>query len=156
MLEINIPGYKTVLTKHLVLDFNGTLACDGKLIDGVAGRLEKLSSDIKIYVLTADTFGSAAKEIEHLPCELSIIGRNNQDQEKFDFIQKLGLQNVVAIGNGRNDQLMLQHAEIGILLIQTEGAAVSTLTSADVICTSINDALDLLLHPKRLAATLRI
>jgi hypothetical protein len=31
----------------------------------------------------------------------------------------------------------------------------STLGSADILCAGINDALDLLLHPKRLIASLR-
>ena len=49
---------------------------------------------------------------------------------------------------------MLQEAALGIALIQGEGAAVQTLQSADVICTSITHALGLLLFPKRLIATL--
>ena len=36
MIEIDIPGYKTLHLEHLVLDYNGTLAVDGVLIDGVA------------------------------------------------------------------------------------------------------------------------
>jgi hypothetical protein len=29
MIEIDIPGYKKLQLKNLVLDYNGTLACDG-------------------------------------------------------------------------------------------------------------------------------
>ncbi len=35
MLDITIPGYKQMHLHHLVLDFNGTLACDGSLLVGV-------------------------------------------------------------------------------------------------------------------------
>ena len=35
MIAIDIPGYKKIELAHLVLDYNGTLAIDGKLIDGV-------------------------------------------------------------------------------------------------------------------------
>jgi soluble P-type ATPase len=61
----------------------------------------------------------------------------------------------LALGNGRNDRLMLQAAALGIALIQREGAAAQTLTSADLVCTSVLDALALLTTPKRLTATLR-
>jgi len=35
MIEIAIPGYKTFRFKHLVIAYNGTLACDGRLITGI-------------------------------------------------------------------------------------------------------------------------
>ncbi len=50
---------------------------------------------------------------------------------------------------------MLEKAKLGILVIQEEGAAPSTLLAADVVCTDIMSALNLLLHPLRLTATLR-
>ncbi len=37
MLRIDIPGYKIIKAEHLVLDFNGTMAIDGRLIDGGIG-----------------------------------------------------------------------------------------------------------------------
>ncbi|HDS06024.1 MAG TPA: ATPase P, partial [Bacteroides sp.] len=61
MIEIEIPGYKTIHAEHLVLDFNGTLAVDGHLIDGVADQLFRLSADLEVHVLTADTFGTVRK-----------------------------------------------------------------------------------------------
>jgi len=38
MLTIEIPGVRTLRIEHLVLDNNGTLACDGRLVKGVRGR----------------------------------------------------------------------------------------------------------------------
>ena len=73
MIEIEIPGYKTLELKHLVLDHNGTLACDGILIKGVKNCLEQLANDLKIHVLTADTFGKASSQLEGVPCSLSIL-----------------------------------------------------------------------------------
>ena len=63
MIEIDIPGYKKLTLTHLVLDFNGTLACDGTLLPGVADRLNALSEKLTVVVLTADTFGKAAGEL---------------------------------------------------------------------------------------------
>ncbi len=62
---------------------------------------------------------------------------------------------VVAIGNGRNDRMMLDAAALGIAVCGAEGAAAETLEAADIVVGRIVDALDLLLHPKRLVATLR-
>jgi soluble P-type ATPase len=53
MMEINIPGLKALRLTHLVLDFNGTLACDGKVLEGVRERLEALARELEIHVLTA-------------------------------------------------------------------------------------------------------
>ncbi len=155
MLEIDIPGYKSFQLNYLVMDYNGTLAIDGKLIAGVAERLMELSSHLEIHVITADTFGLAQSFLKDLPVTLKILSKNKQGQQKRDYIQHLGPAATVAIGNGRNDRLMLKEAMLGIATIQAEGAAQETLQSADIVVNSINDALDLLLHKLRLKATLR-
>ncbi len=155
MIDIAIPGYETLKLEHLVLGHNGTLACDGILIEGVKERLQKLAGHLQIHVLTADTFGKARAQLEDAPCELSILTDNNQDIGKIEYVRKLGPNQTVCIGNGRNDRYMLKHAVLGIAVMLAEGVAVEALKNADVICTDINDALDLLLNPLRLTATLR-
>ncbi|NML47193.1 hypothetical protein HHL11_25830 [Ramlibacter sp. G-1-2-2] len=104
MLPLPVLGISPLA--HLVLDFNGTLACDGRLLEGVAPRLERLSGDLSIHVVTGDTFGGA-------------------------------------------------RAALSIAVIQGEGAAVEALQAAQVVAPDILAALDLLLHPLRLKATLR-
>jgi soluble P-type ATPase len=155
MLEIIIPGYKTLLFHYLVMDYNGTLAQDGFLLDGVKPRLVSLSEKLQIYVVTADTFGLARSQLAGLPCELAVLPVEAQAQAKLAYIQRLGEDQVVAIGNGRNDRLMLQAAALGIAIVQGEGAARETCQAADVLVPDILTALDLLLFPKRLVATLR-
>ncbi len=155
MIEIAIPGYETLKLEHLVLDHNGTLACDGILIEGVKDRLQKLAGHLKIHVLTADTFGKARAQLQDAPCKLSILTAENQDIGKIKYVRELGPNQTVCIGNGRNDRYMLKHAVLGIAVMLAEGVAVEALKNADVICTDINDALDLLLNPLRLTATLR-
>jgi soluble P-type ATPase len=155
MLEMNIPGYRTLVLSFLVLDYNGTVACDGRLLPGVRDRLEALSKSIAIHILTADTFGSVQKEMTGIPCEVVVIGRENQTRAKADYVRRLEAQKTVSVGNGRNDALMLKEAVLGIAVIQEEGGAVETLVAADIVTHSILDALDLLLYPLRLTATLR-
>ncbi len=154
-MDISIPGYKTFLLSFIVLDYNGTIACDGHLISGVRDRLERLSKSVEIHILTADTFGSVQKEMTGIPCEVVVIGKENQTQAKADYVRQLEAQKTVSVGNGRNDALMLKEAVLGIAVIQEEGGAVETLLAADIVTHSILDALDLLLHPLRLTATLR-
>jgi soluble P-type ATPase len=155
MLTIDIPGYKVLQLAHLVMDYNGTLAVDGKLVEGVAVRLEILARDLRIHVITADTFALVQQQMAHLPCQVSVLGKDNQAEAKLRYVRELGLEQSVCIGNGRNDRLMLKSAALGLAVILEEGIAGETIQAAHVVTRSINDALDLLLNPLRLTATLR-
>ncbi len=155
MIEIDIPGIRKIYAEHLVLDYNGTVAEDGKLIPGVAGILNRISENLEIHVITADTFGNSASELSGIKCTLDIIGKGDQQKQKLDFIESLVTEKVISIGNGFNDLLMLKESALGITVIQKEGAAAKTLAAADIVVTSIIDALELMLNPLRLAATLR-
>jgi len=157
MLKINIPGKKEpYLFKFLVLDLNGTLALDGRLLPGVKERITSLSERLVVQILTADTFGTAAVQFKDIPCRLAILVPGNQYLQKEAFVTKLGKQHTIAIGNGMNDKGMLHSSALGICLTGPEGAAREAILAADIIIPSINDALDLILFPKRLIATLRI
>ncbi|MBU1169293.1 MAG: HAD hydrolase family protein [Proteobacteria bacterium] len=155
MKKISIPGFKEVTIKHLVLDYNGTLAVDGEPISGVKRRLSDLSRDMEIHVLTADTFGTVKQALADVPCTVSIIEPHSQDKAKLHYVAHLGLEETACIGNGRNDHMMLKEAALGIAVILKEGASPAALFSADVVTTSITDALDLFLNPLRLTASLR-
>ena len=155
MIKVDIPGYRELRLTQLVMDYNGTLAVDGQLESGVKEALATLAPHIAIHVITADTFGRAAAQLKDTPIELSILPPGHQDVAKRDFVNQLGCAGTVAVGNGRNDRLMLQAAELGIAVILREGAAAGTLAAADIVCHGILPALELLLHPLRLTATLR-
>ena len=155
MIEIKIPGYKILELEHLVLDYNGTIAFDGTLIDGVKERLAELSQMLTVHVITADTFGSVKKALEEIDCKLALIPLDHQDVAKLEYVKNLGREQTVGLGNGKNDRLMLKASVLGVAVIQGEGAAFETLASADVVCTDILSALSLLSNPLRLIATLR-
>lgn len=155
MIDIEIPGFGQLKIKHIVLDYNGTLAVDGELLDGVRERLIKLGRMSQIHVLTADTFGKAASQLNDVPCKLHILEKNNEDFQKEKYVKNLGCENVVAIGNGNNDSRMLRIAKLGIAVIGYEGCAKSAIQSADVIITDINHGLEFLLNAVRCKATLR-
>jgi P-type E1-E2 ATPase len=155
MIEIDSPGVGPCRFEHLVLDVNGTMARDGQLLSGVKERLDRLREQFETHLITADTHGTQATIDRQLGLTAIRIPPVNQAQAKLAFIQQLNPQTVVAIGNGANDALMLEHAALGILVMGGEGAAVEALLRARVVVTDICEALDLLLFPKRLIATLR-
>lgn len=155
MLSISIPGFGGLRLVHLVCDYNGTLAHDGRLLPGVVEALAALAADLQIHVITADTHGGAARELHGLPVAIAVIGPVDQAAAKRTYIERLGAQEVVALGNGRNDREMLAAAAIGIAVVQGEGASPAALASADVVIAGAVNALELLRSPKRLVATLR-
>lgn len=154
MLDISINDEK--LQFHtLVLDLNGTIALDGRIVPQISSLLQLLATEVKIYVLTADTFGTAQEQCATLPVLLHCLQSSDHTREKADFVRQLGQEHVVAIGNGNNDVEMLQAAKLSIGVLGPEGCAGSIFQVADVVVLGIQYALELLLKPKRCIATLR-
>lgn len=151
-IKLAIPGSETLHIRQLVLDFTGTLSCDGILLPGVADLLHTLSRYVTITVLTADTFGKAAGQLESLPVTLQLI---QTGRDKAVFMSGLKKSETAAIGNGRNDVDMIRMAGLGIAVIGPEGCAGELIAAAAIVCQSITAALELLLHPLRVKATLR-
>ena len=151
-IMIELPGKEPVALKELVLDFTGTLSKDGDLLPGVSEKLIELARYVRITVLTADTFKKAIESLHGLPVEVRIVSTG---AEKERYVRESGPGQVIAIGNGRNDAGMIHAAAIGIAVIGPEGVAGDLLRSADVVVGDINQALDLLLYPLRIKATLR-
>ena len=151
-LTVEIPGRTPLVLEHLLIDQNGTLTNRGALIDGVAARLTRLRAHLDAHVLSADTFGTLDQLADELRIETQ---RVKTGAEKRAFLERLGARRCVAVGNGVNDEPMLREAALSIAVIGPEGASAWPLLAADVICTSIVHALDLLLDPRLLVATLR-
>jgi soluble P-type ATPase len=144
MIIFEAPGWGRREIEHVVLDFNGTLATDGLLEEGVDQRLQKLSIRARIHICSADLHGTVADQTRHFEAAL-----------KVEFVRRLGPLKTAAVGAGRNDAQMVKEAALGIAVIGREGASTQTMEGAEVVCVDILDALDLLLSPKRLAATLQ-
>jgi soluble P-type ATPase len=155
MFELDIPGFGPLRLEHLVSDFTGTLSVDGGLVEGVRERLNKISEFLKIHILTADTFGKAGEELKGINCDVHILRGEDHDVQKEEYVKRLGPEGVMAIGNGNNDRRMLRIARVGVVVCLPEGCSRDALTSGDILVRTPIDALDLLLNPKRLKATLR-
>jgi len=154
-IRIDIPGWGSVDIENIVIDLNGTTATDGRIPLEIKEKIESLSHLAKIYILTADTQGTADKEVASMSVEAIKINEEESKQGKFDFLKTLDLERTVVLGNGSNDQLALKEAALGIAVLGDEGVSVSALKNADLVVKNIQNALDLFLKPKRLVATLR-
>jgi P-type E1-E2 ATPase len=154
MLTVDIPGRGRLEIGHLVLDLNGTLAVDGLVAKTVVERLQALGRIVQVHVVTADTFGTAAK-LHGLGAHVRVLEPGDQVEAKAALVRTLGAAHTMAVGNGANDEGMVREAAVGIAIIGREGAYARTILAADVVVGRIEDAFDLLLTPKRLIATLR-
>lgn len=155
MIEIEIPGREEPLRIQTVaLDYNGTIAVDGILLPAAAERIRTLSACVDVCILTADTYGTVAQQCRGLGVAVKTFPREGAAVCKEAIVRELG-SGVCAVGNGFNDIQMFDAAELAVAVLGREGMCAQLLSHADVLVTSPEDALDLLLKTNRLRATLR-
>jgi len=154
-LIIKIPGRDTLDIRHIIFDYNGTIAIDGKVINGVTEKIQQLAGLVEFHVITADTYGTVEKELEGIQCNIINLSSSENFKSKTEYLNFLGAENCLSVGNGFNDSDLLKESKIGIALIQDEGVCVETLMAADIACKSIMDVFAYLETPNRLKATLR-
>jgi len=154
-MHIEIPGYITYNLKYLLLDYNGTIALDGHMDEKVTNLIREISKELEVFILTADTHGTAALECSGLPVTLKTFPSDDAMMSKLDILDTLDRTHCCAIGNGRNDTLMCASAELSICIMGEEGCYSHLIAQTHITVKSIENALELLLKPKRLIATLR-
>jgi soluble P-type ATPase len=151
-LSVPIPGRAELRLEHLLVDVNGTLTNRGVLLEFVTSRLERLRDILEIRLVSADTFGT----LDAIAGRLQVAAvRAGSGEDKLRVLDELGRDRCAVIGNGANDVLVLEAAAVSFAVFGPEGASAAALRCADVVCASAADALDLLLDPKALSATLR-
>lgn len=155
MIDLDIPGRGLIQLEHLVLDVNGTIAKDGRLLEKVAKPLSALKDRLTIHMVTADTYGKQDNIDMMLALKAVRLTPGREAEQKAELVRSLGAEKVAAIGNGSNDALMLKEAAIGIAVMGDEGVSVEALQAADIYIGSAIDAFNLLEYPARLVATLR-
>ncbi len=141
--------------EHLVSDVNGTLAVDGTLLEGVKRSIGSLRDRLNIHLLTADTHHRQAAIDFELGLKAVIIETGNEAAQKAAYIERLGSDKVIAIGQGANDVEMLRQAAIGVCVLSSEGTAIDALLAADLLVADIRTAFELLEKPLRMVASLR-
>ncbi len=155
MLDLTIPGFGELRIKHILIEYDGTLAIEGSLIDGVYPHLIALSKQFELHILLNDTYHTARKELSRLPCQFITMPDENQTSAKNDYLMKLGPDNTIAIGNSHSAQLMLEKARIGIAVLSRLGLSAPSLSHATLLVPEIHAAFFILRDERRLIATLR-
>ncbi|MDD5025895.1 MAG: HAD family hydrolase [Candidatus Peribacteraceae bacterium] len=152
-MHFDVPGVGPIDIDTILLDLNGTLRDKKKfLVPGVNTRIARLRELVRLILLSGDTRGDAAVLAEELGIEFI---RTPTAADKGAIVDRLGAEHCAGIGNGLIDLTMVERARIGIAVLQGEGAHMKTLHAADIVVTSVNDALDFFLDEKSLIATLR-
>jgi soluble P-type ATPase len=154
-IDLDIPGRGRLRLQHLVLDVNGTLAMDGVLLDRISRPLTVLRDRLTIHLISDDTYGQQETIDKALNLRSTRLNPGDEAEQKANFVNRLGAQRVVAIGQGANDAGMLREAGLGIAILSPEGLARQSLETADLLVSDIYVALDLLEHPDRLVSALR-
>lgn len=152
MIRIDIPQKGQIELQHAVFDINGTIAEGGVLYPGVSDRIRTLADDLTIHALSAGTHGNLEDLERELGFPIKVI---NTGEEKAKYVQQLGPAHVVAFGNGANDVAMFRLVALSIAVLTAEGMACSALQAADIVIPGAVNALELLLKPMRIVATLR-
>ncbi len=89
-MKVDVPGYRVLDIETVVMDFNGTFAVDGAIREAVKQRIVRLAERYRVYVLTSDTQGTAAKELENLPVTLKIFSDARAAEYKRQIVEELG------------------------------------------------------------------
>ncbi|NMB36411.1 MAG: ATPase P [Firmicutes bacterium] len=154
-LELNIPGRGAVKLTKIIFDLNGTLTVDGRMRKETLSLLKKVAEVLEIYILTADTLGSAMQIDWGSDIDVHIVSGENTSRAKIDFLELVGPLETMAVGNGTNDAGMLEKAALSIAVLGPEGCALEALRAAELVVRNIDDALCMILKPRRLIASLR-
>jgi soluble P-type ATPase len=151
-ISLSIPGVGALDLRHLVLDLNGTLTERGELQPGVGHGLLGLAGRLGIHIVSADTYGTLSVIAERLEARWKRVATG---AEKVAYLEELGAASCAMVGNGRNDVGALRRAGLGICVVGPEGAASEAIGAADIVVTSVADAISLLSDPTQIVATLR-
>ncbi len=139
--------------EYLLIDFEGTLASDGRVHPKAKDKINLLSKRLKIYILAKGERERVEERLKKIKAEVLFLKEGEASREKVDLLRKLGPEKTIAIGNGMDDAAMCEEAGLSIGVIGREGACSNTLNKANLIVTDILSALDFLLKPLRQKAT---
>lgn len=155
MLHYIIPGRGELEIENVVLDYNGTIAVDGKIVEGVKELINRLKEHVNVYILMADTYGTVEEECSSLGAEILYIPKENPGVFKKEIVMKLNGHKTICVGNGYNDMPMFKESILSVAVIEGEGSCGKLLANADIVTRSILEALNIILDENKVKATLR-
>ncbi|MCX7885063.1 MAG: ATPase P [Caloramator sp.] len=154
MLKFIIPGRRELKVENVVFDYNGTIAVDGIMSSEIKELINEIARYAKVYILTADTYGTVKRECGDLNVTLMTFPSENAAIFKRDIVKSLE-GGTICVGNGYNDLEMFKICDLSIAIIGQEGCCGKLLSFADIVVNCPKDAFMLILNPDRVKATLR-
>jgi soluble P-type ATPase len=154
MIHIQRSGQAPLEINSILIDFEGTLASDGRVHPKVKDKLNLLAKRAKIYILTKEKKEKVEEVLRKVKAEIVYLTEEEPSQKKLGLLRELGATQTVAVGSGADDGPMMEEAVFGLCVIGKEGASSEAVRNADVVFTEILDTLDFLLKPLRQRATL--
>jgi soluble P-type ATPase len=154
MISIQRPGMESLDIHFVLIDFEGTLAMDGRVHPKAKDKVNLLSKRVTITILTKSNREKVEETLRKMRAEILYVTEGDSSQQKLNALQRLGAHQTAVIGNGLDDVRILEQAGLGMCVIGKEGASAEAMAKADLVVTHVLDALDFLLKPLRQRAIL--
>ena len=154
MISIQRPGMESLDIHFVLIDFEGTLAMDGRVHPKAKDKVNLLSKRATLYILTKSNREKVEETLRKMKVEILYVTEGDSSQQKLKVLQRLGPHQTAVIGNGLDDVRIMEQAGLGMCVIGKEGSSAEALAKADLVVTHVLDALDFLLKPMRQRATL--
>jgi soluble P-type ATPase len=154
MISIQRPGMENLDIHFVLIDFEGTLAMDGRVHPKAKDKVNLLSKRATIIILTKSNREKVEEALRKMKVEILYVTEGDSSQQKLNALQRLGPHQTAVIGNGLDDVRIMEQAGLGMCVIGKEGASAEAMAKADLVVTHVLDALDFLLKPLRQRATL--
>ena len=154
MISIQRPGMESLDIHFILIDFEGTLAMDGRVHPKAKDKVNLLSKRATIYILTKSNREKVEETLKKMKVKILYVTEGDSSQQKLDVLQRLGPHQTAVIGNGLDDVRIMEQAGLGMCVIGKEGSSAEAMAKADLVVTHVLDALDFLLKPLRQRATL--
>jgi len=154
MISIQRPGMESLDIHFVLIDFEGTLAMDGRVHPKAKDKVNLLSKRATIYILTKSNREKVEETLTKMKVEILYLTEGDSSQQKLNVLQRLGSHQTAVIGNGLDDVRIMEQAGLGMCVIGKEGSSAEAMAKADLVVSNVLDALDFLLKPLRQRATL--
>jgi soluble P-type ATPase len=149
VISILRPGEEPLEIDYILVDFEGTLAADGRVHPKAKDKLNLLSKRVKIFVLTTGDKEKVRQVLRNVRAEVLDVREGDARRGKMAVLERLGPEKAAAVGNGVDDVSMFKEAALGIAVLTREGISSELIGEADLVFMNIVDALDFFLKPLR-------
>ena len=154
MITLQSSSQAKLEIEHLIIDYEGTLAMDGRVHPKAKDKINLLAKRLNIYILVKGEQEKAEEVLKRVKAKIIFLKEPEPSAQKLEFLLNLGAPKTGVIGNGEDDVPMSKEAGFSMAIIGKEGGSGELIQSADLTFLTIVDALDFLLKPLRQKATL--